>query len=227
MRDIYLIYIVLPNKVFDSRIKYLMDSKYNTFRHKDGIVTGLYAWSNKKSIVKKFIDTRTDIFDVKKKEISDKVYKKYKKDYSDLKLEERRFYSDTALRESYHKYIDDKNPVSDNDFADVVTTKFEFVASTIEMKENMMAFGPAAFLSFDYKLFNERIIEALDILQYNLLYDIYVPTNPESDEMFERKDVADYNASFSRTNRGNEIFSFDNDEYITLLYLFSYTFFGV
>lgn len=229
MKEIYLVYIILPYKVYDSRIRYFMDSKYNTFRHKDGYVKGLYAWCTKKSILKKFLNTRADIFKVKKKEISDKAYNKYKKDYSDLKLDERRFYVDTSLREVYSKYFieDDKHEIPDDIYSDVVTTKFEFNSAVIELSENMISFGPASHLSYDYKIFNDRIIEALDILQYNTLYDLYLPTNPESDEMIDRNNVADYNLSFRRTSRGHLTKSFDEDEFVGLLYLFSYTFFGV
>jgi len=225
MKIVYLIYVTLPSSIYDSRIKYLMDSRYNTFRYKNDYVTGLYAWTNKKDMLKKFISTRADIFNITKEEMSDKNYKGYKKDYSDLRLEERRFFTDISFRETYSKYIDD-NP-KPNEYMDVVTTKFEFRASTIELSENMMSFGPASFLSYDYKIFNEKIINALDVLQYNSLYDTYIPTNPESDEMLERKTICDYNESFNITSLGNDRFTFDSDEYTALLYLFGYLFFNV
>lgn len=226
MKDIYLIYVMLPSEVYNSRIKYLMDSRYTTFRYKDGFVTGLYAWSNSKSLVKKFLATRADIFTVKKKDMSDSSYKKYKKEYSDLRLGERRYYTDVSFRVA-GRYMEDDDDKDSDEHVDVVTTKFEYVAATIEISENMMSFGPASYLNEDYKIFNQRIIEALDVLQYTVLYDTYVPTTPESDEMIERENVANYNAGFSLTPYSNRIFKFDEDEYVVLLYLFSYIFFGV
>ena len=222
MKNLYMIYIIVPSDVFNSRIKYLIDSRYSTFKYKDGFITGLYAWSTNKKLVKKFIESRADVFKVKKKEMSDASYKKYKKNYFDLRLEDRRYFADVSIRDN-----DVEKVVESDLYMDVISTKFEFIAATYEISENMASFGPASYLSYDYKIFNDLIIEALDVLQYTLLYDTFVPTNPESDEMLEREDVAHYNSGFNLTPYSNIMLDFTSNECVALLYLFSYTFFGV
>jgi hypothetical protein len=225
MKKVYLVYIELPYKVYNGRIRYLMYSNYNTFRHEGDIVTGLYGWTNKKKVLKKFLDTRADIFKIKIKEMKDGVYEKYKKDYSEMKIEERMYFINTSDREVYYN-VEKKN-IPKGIYYDIVSTKFEYIASTINISENMFNFGPANYVMYDYNIFNKNIIDALDVLQYNILYDSY--TNPEIDceEMEDRKIIADECISCCKTYEGNTLITFDINEYATLIYLFEYIFFGI
>jgi hypothetical protein len=83
-------------------------------------------------------------------------------------------------------------------------------------------------LSVDYKVFNKDIQEALDVLGYTTLYDLNVDSTPESDEMMKRQIKAERNYYHGKTVFGKDlIFKHDTNEYVGLMYLFSYLFFGI
>ena len=59
MGKVYFIYATIPEKIFNTRIKYFLpQSSLHRFKRKHGAMYGLYAWTTKKKHLKLFLETR-------------------------------------------------------------------------------------------------------------------------------------------------------------------------
>ena len=92
MKTVYFIYVSIPQKIFDSKIKFLL-SNTEDFRFKRNTMYGLYAWSTKKKIVKEFFELREPkIYTLVEKEIdSEEYFEHFKSKYSNLELKIREY----------------------------------------------------------------------------------------------------------------------------------------
>ena len=205
MKTVYFIYVSIPQKIFDSKIKFLL-SNTEDFRFKRNTMYGLYAWSTKKKIVKEFFELREPkIYTLVEKEIdSEEYFEHFKSKYSNLEL---------TIREY------DRKDGANLKTTEIVTTKNEWVNSTIDNEQNLWEFGPEVFEDIPYKLFKNKVINALDLIGYIDTYIRKFGTNEEIDD-------ENYNRSFGLTSNGNEYRLNTSDTVNVLLYLFHFLFYG-
>ena len=206
MSKIYFIYASISEDVFNKRIKYFIDSRIiHKFRWKHGKLYGMYAWTTDKKKVKDFLETRNgSIYTVIKKDVEDKdeELKRLRREYGEQEL-------------NYYSFRHD-----DPEEMIILTTKNEYTISTDNIEEYLYEFGGFNdYLKYDYRVFNEEIQLALDILNYNTQYD----TNIGKTESIE---YARYNSSFRVTPLGRTMTDFTYNEANVLLYFFEYMFIG-
>lgn len=204
MKRVYFIYVAIPEVTFNT-IKYMLGNT-EQYRWKHDKMFGLYAWTSSKSIAKEFFEVRNkDIYTLIKKDVDEDELNHLKSDYNLLKLERRIYYlnGDNILDKS----------------VEIVSTKNEYVCVTSDSEEYMWEFGPQIEEDTPYRIFNDKIIEALDTIGYNNGYDLRYGTDAEID-------AANYNASFGLTPLGKrQKIVYDNQMNI-LLYLFKFFFYG-
>ena len=185
MNKIYYIYAMIPEYIYNQKIKYLLSSSQYDFRWKHGKMYGLYAWTTSKKMMKEFFEVRDNkIYNVIKNDMYDKEeLDRLKSNYPDLELGYRRYYYDDCENEE--------------DSILITSTKNEHINSTEFPEEYLYEFGPKASDEFVYYIFKDKIIKALDILGYTTSYDIEYGTEAEND-------AAQYNLSFNLTKYGNK-----------------------
>ena len=83
----------------------------------------------------------------------------------------------------------------------------------------MTEFGPSIYATVDYEIFNDSIINALDIIGYTSEYDI---NHSNDDERIER---ANFQESFNLTPLGNKRIDIHTEANM-LLYLYRVMFVG-
>lgn len=204
MKRIYFIYVSIPELIFN-KAKFII-AKTERFRSKKGKTFGLYAWTTDKNILGEFLEVRNnEIYSITKKEIEKDEFKTVKSEYPSQELKRYKYYLDDSE--------DDKKSI------DIVSTKFEYINSTVDGQENIYEFGPNVYEDAPYQIFNDEIIEALDFLGYTDKYDL---TYGDGD----RIDQVSYNNSFGLTAlEKNKRIKFDNQMNI-LLYLYRFFFYG-
>ena len=204
MKKVYLVYATIPYKIF-IKIKYMLP-KIEKFKSKGNNMVGLYAWTTNKEYVEEFLEIRNNsIYTVKKVDIEEKgELKSIKDNYGTSELKPYEYYLDS----------DDK----DSEHVDIISTKNEFVCSTIDSEEYLFDFGPSVEEEAPYVIFNDDIIEALDVLGYTDKYDLSFGDS-------EKVDLVSYNNSFGVSVMERSKIKFTNQMNI-LLYLFSFFFYG-
>ena len=71
MKKVYLIYLILDADRFNARINLMLPAS-KSFTYKNGKMFGLYAWTNKKSILSEFMEIRNmKVFKIKNVEIDE------------------------------------------------------------------------------------------------------------------------------------------------------------
>lgn len=204
MKKIYLIYVTIPEKVYNNRIKFLVSGEYN-FRYKNGKVYGLYAFTNKKKIVNEFFETRNgDIYNLVEKELDEHDYELLRTSYITLELKLRDY------------VFEDEN--GNEKSIEVVSTKDEFVNSTIDARENLYEFGPKAH-DIPVDVFKDKLLESLSAIGY--VSDYYTRYGTDDERDFES-----YQMSFGMSTYGKMIHFTETNTFNVLLYLFSYMFYG-
>ena len=234
---IYKIYLSVPEIIYNKRLKWLVNKEtfegYH-FKKEKNLVCGLYAWSTKKKDVEEFKSTRyMEAFKINKSYIDKCAFKDFKKKYESLELE-KRYYFYASFKNpnsySYNEYdtSEDTDPYATKEEIGntVMTTKQEWVESTSHLRENMNEFYTSN-IGVDYKIFKKDIQEALDVLGYTTMFDIHSDSTPETDEYIGRSIKAEANYHNGKTVFGNKLIKYDANEYVGLLYLFSYLFFGM
>lgn len=207
---LYLIYIKVPEKEFNRRFKFIISNAHSyNYKHHTKILKGLYAFTDDEDKLNKFLKQRSKyIFKVKEKEFkSEMELRKFTWDNDELRL--------------IYKNFDDLDDGGGNVS---VLTKNEVSQVIDNLYENMFEFVvKEGVFSFDYEIFNDKIIDALDILGYTYIYDKFIC----SDE--DRIDEMGFNESYSLTRFGRKFSSIVNfkSEFDFFKYLFRYTFFGI
>lgn len=204
MRKVYFIYAIIPENIFNT-VKYMLGNA-DKYRWKHDKMFGLYAWTTSKSIAKEFFEVRNkNIYTLIKREVDDDEYERIKYDFNVLKLDRRVYYLDR----------DHKNDKS----VEIVSTKNEYVCTTMEYEEYLWEFGPPISEDVPYNMFNDKVLQALDTIGYTKGYDLNYGVD-------DSRDTVEYNLSFGLTPLGNkEKLTYDNQMGI-LLYLFRYFFHG-
>lgn len=204
MKKIYFIYAAIPEKVFNT-VKYMLHNA-DTYRWKSGKMFGLYAWTTSKAIATEFFEIRNkNVYTLIKKDIDEDEYKHIKDQFNVLKLDHRRYYF-THEREK-------ENSI------EIVSTKNEFVCTTMDAEEYLFEFGPPINESIPYQIFNDKVMYALDLLGYTKNYDLKY-----ADET--QVDFTNNQLSYGLTVLGTtDKIRYDNEMNI-LLFLFRYFFYG-
>ena len=228
MKKVYLIYVKIPTYIYLDRLCHLVTNNDFRFRQKGKYILGLYAWTDDKKLLKEFMETRyAPIFKVKKTR-KDNLEDILPKDISiTLKLEEHNYFHDSDFDPEFSNV--------DDTISDIVKSRSELIVSTREeynncawsLSENMLEYGPAKYIvrENDYTIFNDELIDALDILGYISNYDLLYAN---ASNMY---DVNDYNRSFGTSYRGHNITNnilcnMHNNQYYGFIYLYSYLIFG-
>ena len=203
MKKLYFIYVRIPENIYNNKIKYLIPNVYD-YRWKHGYMYGLYAWTTKKKYVKEFFEVRDkSAYTLIEKEIEDDDdVKQVNSIHPSLKLVLKKF-----------ETIEDGNKKK----VEILCTKNEYVVSVIDGDEYLYDFGPEIYEDIDYRLFNDKIIKALDTLMYVNKYDSLFGSVDENS-------FNEYNAGFNLTKYGDYIKLRDVDQISALLYLFKFFF---
>lgn len=202
---IYMVYANISKYDYDKSMRFLLPPQH-VYEYADGVYHGLYAWTTKKSIIKQFEEERNmSVFEIKKGNIDEDDFERFKLDMAELKLDDR-LYSIPLTKgvEVVH----------------FVTTKNEFVQVNDYGRENLYYIRPQ--VNEDYEIFNEELINALDIINYTAIYDLnYLAADDRFPDFEDRMELANYNASFNLTPLGNKYIEVENNTVVMLLYLFS------
>lgn len=220
MGKVYMIYASVPTDIFNTRLKYLLHSVSNfDYRHKknEKYICGLYAWTKDKKILSEFLETRyADAFDV------------IKKDFDRYKMGKFNYEADNTaydyLKLKSYKYKYNKNR-DDSEYEEMVTTQYEHIQCTNYLTENLINFYEERSISVDYKVFNDDIQNALDVLGYTTIYDTNIDKSSRYDNEIRRL-RAEKKQLQNKTVFGHELIHYYNNEYVGLMYLYSYLFFG-
>lgn len=205
MKKVYFIYVIIPENIYNKTIKYIISNSHD-YRWKHGKMFGLYAWTTKKKVVKEFFEIRDKrIYTLVEKEITGEYYDELKSTHSSLELKLRSY-----------DHFNDKQELEK---IDVVSTKNEWVCATIDNMEYIDDFGPAVYGDLPVDLFNDKLINALDVIGYVSKYYIEYGTESEAD-------MSSYNLSFGISERGNVFRPKCEDTLNVLLYLFGYLFYA-
>ena len=198
---IFYIYAKIPRLLFDERIRYLLSNQHN-FHCKKGYMCGLYAFTNNKKLLKKFLEFRDpDVYSVIKDNIDDDDYKDIHVNKGDLELR----YSDFSL--------------NNKENIEMVVTKNEETIIKYDGQEYINAYGPSSYVKTNFYIFNDKIISALDNLGYTKSYIDQFGTDDEVDYMY-------YNESFNLSPLLNKHIKSKYNEINLLLYLYRYFFIG-
>lgn len=204
MKKVYFIYAIIPENIFN-KVKYMLGNT-ERYKWKHDKMFGLYAWSTSKSIVKEFFEVRNkEVYTLIKKDIDEPEYEYIKDKYNLLKLDRRVYYLDSS--KNIKKSVE------------IVSTKNEYVCTTIDSEEYLWEFGPPINESVPYHMFNDKIIYALDTIGYSKNYDLKF-----GDEY--KSDTTSYNLSFGLTPMGQKDKIVYDNEMNILLFLFNYFFYG-
>ena len=216
MGKVYMIYVSVPTDIFNTRLKYLLSSVSNyDYRHKknEKYLYGFYAWTKDKKILSEFLDTRyADTFDVIKKDLDNDELEEFKSVYNYLKL-------------NIYEYKYNKN-LYESESEKMVTTRHEYIQCTNYLTENLINFYEERYITIDYKIFNDDIQNALDILGYTTIYDTNIDKSSRYEDDEIRRLRAEKKQLQNKTVFGHELIHYYNNEYAGLLYLYSYLFFG-
>ena len=201
---VYFIYIAIPSNIFDGRIKYLMSNAAD-FRHKNQVMFGLYCWTTKKKLVNEFFEVRENkAYTLVPKELDEESLKKLKDSYSKIELKMR----------PYSHFINNKKTM-----VEIVSTKDEFVCSTIDYEEYINEFGPDVYNDVPLEIYKSKIYTALDTLGY---INDYICRFGNEEEL----ECLTYNQSYGLTITGKKYKVRYEDNVNVLLYLFHFPFYG-
>ena len=200
--NVYFIYAEIPRYDYDERLKFLLSDQHD-FRAKGNYMRGLYAITNNKKFLKEFFNLRggNEMYTTIKRDLDEDDWDMIRNQYSDL-----------ILRKSH--FGDRKNKKME-----LIVTKDEETTVQYDGRAYMIEFGPSIYANIDYRIFNDSIMNALDIIGYTSDYDI----NHSNDD--ERIENANFQESFLLTPLGHKRIDI-NTETNMLLYLYRVMFVG-
>jgi len=214
---IYMLYIKIPVKDFTKRVRDLLPN-LKDYREKGDYYTGLYAWTEKKSLLKEFFKVRNkDKYIVIKHEIDEDLYTKFCVYNKEYQIGYYSFYDELKLGEdTENKHEAEKH-----------------ILSVFHENKEVMFEGEAMFYdefyettSYDYHFFKEKYRECLEILGYSSLYDqCGISTKfDDDDEIDDRTEYADYQASFGLTLEGHKLLNLVDDRLTIFLKNYHFAF---
>ena len=200
--NVYFIYAEIPRRDYENTLKYLLSDQHD-FRSKGDCMRGLYAITNNKKFLKGFFNIRggNEMYTTVKRDLEDDDWDMIRDQYSDLVLRKSHF--EERIEEKMKRIV----------------TKNEETTVHYDGRAYMTEFGPSMYANVDYELFNDSIINALDIIGYTADYDV----NHSNDD--ERVERAFFQESYALTPLGNKRIDI-NTETNMLLYLYRVMFVG-
>lgn len=213
----YLIYARIPSMVYEDKMKYLVATK--DFQLQDEYYIGLYAWTNKKRLKNRFLKYRNHThYLVKDIDCTDEEIAALEDIYHNAKIGEYDFSTGKVLEKEDEE---EKQSIIHVDIRSkeklrLATTKQEWVESSMNGQENYCEFVEPKMKLFDYRIFNDHIIQLLDRISYttNLLignYDVVLGPEPFSSDNYFMERVIDY-AAYGQTLYGNQLFEIHPDD---------------
>lgn len=200
MKKVYLVYAKIKEDDFLSRMRYLLYNKY-AFKKNDtnDDYMGLYAWSTDKTIIDEFLSIRNnDIYIIKTKKMDYEEYDEFRRNYSTEKM---KIYMYELLS------IENKSTE-----IQIASTKNEYDTITMDGEENMFQWSPE--FKTDYIIFNDEIIDALDIVAYTTVHDMNWSIYED------RADYASNMVSYGLTVNSHKYIPFYNNTAMMLMYIF-------
>lgn len=204
MKVVYIIYASISNRLWEAKLKYLIDesSYINTGKeyYYDGDKrTFLYAWTTKEKYLDAFKYFRKNaiknIYKIKKAEMDKIEYRQFIERYKNERL-------------SYLEIpMNDNEMYGTNDFTTLLCTLNE-ANYTIDEGHIYLYDYLSDIIKVDYSIFNKKYINALDCLAYcdefNILrYESCTSSSYYDDLYCQRYELSEYNYSFNLTGFGN------------------------
>lgn len=194
--NIYMVFAVLTDDVYENRMRYLLFEKYR-FNHKDNkTYVGLYAWTTKKKYLKGFLKDRDEsIYIIKERFMTESEFLSFKDIYEMEKIVRNDFDLD-----------------NNGNVVEMFTTKNEYVSVYDNGNENLEEIM-SQNVYFDYTMFTDDIIRALDIIGYCSRFDILC-------DNIDRVAEENFNESFGLTRNNSPLVSFTENKVAMLLFVF-------
>ena len=188
---IYLFYLKIKDSDFNSLRHTILLNPYEYIYNEDyNYYIGFYAWTKKKSDTEKFFKIRKKkMFYMKTKELDKEGYQKFK-------VEKKMF-------ELKSVEIEEKK---------LLLTKEEYNAITLETPE--MFYDLFMDTSFDYTVLKPDFQDATDFIGYASAYDRYIGgevTYDSIEDIYARREVAEYNIEYDVTLNGYHLFILEED----------------
>lgn len=205
MKTVYCIYLKMDVNIYNEKLKFLI-SNPEDFNWKNGSMIGLYAWTTKKSYFKEFFELRAkEHFVHVEYEVTDEESERFFKYLKDKKEDQQ---LQLYLYNTYKKEKKEYEKVA------VLSTLNEYTSSVSERSEYMNSFSLIEKEpNFDYMIFKNSIISALDLLLYTREYDINFGA-------FTRRTKAQLAEDNGTSIYGREIRRAYPDELSVLLFLY-------
>lgn len=215
MKKIYLIYAKIPDPLYQMLSFYIRYIEKTFTISVDNKWLGLYAWTTSKKKLKIFKETRkkAKVYIYKEKMIEKDYLKKFSEENKDSKLGNYEYIQSYSLAclppINVITTLEEYNIATDNDII------YEFlVENSVFQNYNV-----------DYMIFRTDIINALDILNYTTEYDLFWGGESEDDGE-DRTETANYLMSYNQTPFGNKYIGIYDNEFASLMMVFSSLFLG-
>lgn len=204
MKEVYLIYASIPSVLFDSKMHQFVNNHMKYKLHND-YYRGLYAWTTKKKILKKFLEFRDgakSMYNIIKREFDNEEFQIFKIENSPEEL-------------IYRVFSYDKNDDSDESKDNKLNTPSEYkLVCTKEEYEEVYDFGEQYMLDYmsqvvkaEYLVFKDKFKMALDSIGYcdmfNRIYDGLENYDNGDEFYFNRTEMSNFSNSYGLSYYGN------------------------
>ena len=204
MKLVYIIYASIPNRLWEAKLKYIInESSYvlsgKEYNYDGNNRTFIYAWTTKEKYLNAFKYFRENalknIYKIEKVEMDKIEYGQFVERYKNERL----------------RYIEiptnDNEMYGTNDFTKILCTLNE-ADYTIDEGHVYLYDYFSDIIKVDYSIFDKKYINALDCLAYcdefNILRYHICSSSSYYDELYtERYEMSEYNHSFNLTGFGN------------------------
>ena len=203
MKLVYIIYASIPNRLWEAKLKYLInESSYvlsgKEYNYDGNNRTFLYAWTTKEKYLNAFKYFRENalknIYKIEAAEMDKLEYSQFVERYENERL----------------RYIEiptnDNEMFGTNDFTKILCTLNEANYTIYEGHVYLYEYF-SDIIEVDYSIFNNKYINALDCLSYcdefNILRYNNALSYDESELYSSRYEMSEYNHSFNLTGFGN------------------------
>lgn len=202
-KTVYLLNTKIPRHIYDSYIKFILPTHDNFRACGNDMVEGIYAWTDKKKYLNDFFELRPrDLYGIITIVFDDKEeFHKFSVDNKECRLD-------------YHDFDSGSD---DGKSIGILTTFNEFIQVTENGSEYLEEFGINHLDLVDYEIFNGKIIDALDELNYTYEFD-----SQYGDE--SRLDNASFQSSYNLSSMGSRLQFNIRNEVNVLLHLYRFFF---
>ena len=204
MKTVYVIYAYIQNRLWESKLKYLIDEHIYVLSGKEYDYDGdkrsfLYAWTTKEEYLNDFKYFRKNaignIYEIEKMKMDKSEYSNFKDKYENERLLYRQIPAN------------DNEFYGTNDYINTLCTNNEFVCAVDEGNVYLYDYF-SEIIKVEYCIFNKKYVNALDCLGYcdefNVVkYEIDTLPDRYHDMYSDRYELSEFNNSFNLTGFGN------------------------